>query len=83
MDNIPLNTPTYATTDLHFAAFLKTAGVPFRGPEREGARTTFVFDNVNDAVKDLKRAYFARIPMKISALTYADEIRTLKNLTHM
>jgi hypothetical protein len=73
--------PTFGTTDLYFAAFLKTAGVPFLRTESEGTRMVFVFQNTDNAVRDLKKSYYARIPHKICALSYADEIRTLKTLT--
>jgi len=71
----------YRTADLYYAAYLKTAEVPFEGTEREGGRTQFIFERVEN-IRDLKAQYFNR-RAKVSALTYADEIKVLKTLTHM
>ena len=71
----------YRTSDLYYAAYLKVAGIPFLEPEREGRRVTFVFDH-SDMIKDLKRQYFNR-QAKVAAMTYADEVKAMKALTHM
>lgn len=71
----------YSTSDLYFASFLKSAGVPFIGAEKEGRKVLFIFDR-SDAIKDLKREYFNRTA-KISALSFVDEIRNLKSLTYI
>ncbi len=71
----------YKTADLYFAAFLKVAGVPFLDTEREGDRTQFVFENTGN-IRDLKNGFFTR-SAKVSAMSYADEIKALKALTHM
>lgn len=78
---ISFNDPQYRTADLYFAAFLKAAGVPFLDTEREGDRTQFVFEKV-DNIRDLKTGFFTR-SAKVSAMSYADEIKALKALTHM
>lgn len=74
----------FRTSDFYFAAFLKTAGVPFmettREASQEGSRTFFVFERV-DGIRDLKNQYYSR-SAKVVALTYADEIRTMKALTY-
>ena len=70
----------YKTSDLYYAAFLKVAGVPLQETAREGSRVVFIFEH-QDTIRDLKSQYFARTA-KVSALTYADEIRTMKALTH-
>ena len=71
----------YRTSDLYYAAYLKVAEVPFTGTEREGQRVFFLFEN-SDALRELKDQYFNRTA-KVSALTYADEIKAMKALTHM
>jgi len=72
---------TYRTSDLYFAAYLRVAGVPFVDTQREGSRVFFVFEK-NDNIRDLKAQYFNRTA-KVPALTYADDIKTMKSLTHM
>lgn len=76
-----VNPGTYRTSDLYYAAYLKVAEVNFLGTEREGQRVFFLFENT-DALRDLKDQYFNRTA-KVSALTYADEIKAMKALTHM
>jgi hypothetical protein len=71
----------YKTSDLYYAAYLKVAGVPFLEPEKEGRRVIFVFEN-SDMIKDLKRQYFNR-QAKVAAMSYADEVKAMKALTHM
>jgi hypothetical protein len=71
----------YSTSDLYYAAYLRVAGVTYSGTRREGGRVFFLFDP-SDALKDLKDAYFNRTA-KVSALTYADEVKAMKALTHM
>lgn len=72
----------YRTSDIYFAAFLKTAGVPFLETEvdpEDPRRTVFAFEN-GDTLRDLRTKYFNRTA-KVSALTYADDIRALKSMT--
>lgn len=71
----------YKTSDLYYAAFLKVAGVKLLEPLREGKRVTFVFES-SEAIRDLKRDYFTR-SAKVSALDFADEIRSMKSLIHL
>jgi hypothetical protein len=70
----------YRTSDLYYAAYLKVAGVLLNETVREGGRVYFIFDNM-DTITDLKRQYFNRTS-KVPALTYADEIKAMKALTH-
>lgn len=72
---------TYRTSDLYFAAYLRVAGVPFVDTQREGPRVHFVFEKM-EGLRDLKAQYFNRMA-KVPALTYADEIKNMKALTHM
>jgi len=71
----------YRTADLYYAAFLKTAAVSFLRTDREGRRVFFIFEN-SSMIPELQSQYYNRTA-KVAALTYADEIRTMKSLTHM
>ncbi len=72
----------YRTSDLYYAAYLRVAGVELIETTRDkGGRVFFVFDH-NPNIRDLKNDYFNR-KAKVPALTYADEIRNMKALTHM
>ena len=75
----------FTTTDLYMAAYLKASQVPFLDTriKKEGRKrqVIFVFDDSMDMVKDLKNQYFNR-KAKVPALTYVDEIRAMKSLTH-
>ena len=74
----------HRTADLYFAAFLKVAGVPFQGTERKERQVQFIFENDGSGtIRDLQNEYFARKKHSISALSYADEIKAMKSLTHM
>lgn len=77
----PQSDGRYKTADLYFAAYLKAAGVPFLDTERDGDRTQFVFEKT-DNIRDLKNGFFTRAA-KLPAMSYADEIKALKALTHM
>jgi len=74
-------TGDYRTSDLYYAAYLRVAGVPFQESQREGKRVFFVFEN-SESIRDLKNQYFNRTA-KVPAMTYADEIKAMKALTHM
>lgn len=74
------DTTVYRTSDLYYAAFLKVAGVPFLGVEREGRRVFFLFED-SPTIQELKLGYFNRTA-KVLALTYADETKAMKALTH-
>ena len=76
------NLPGYRTSDLYYAAYLKVAGVPMTGTQREGSRMYFVFDeNGPVSIKELKQQYYNR-SSKVAALSYADDIKVCKALTH-
>lgn len=73
--------PLYKTTDLYYAAYLKVAGVPFRGAEREGGRVTFLFEDQSSLVmRDLRTAYFTDTA-KVAPLMFVQAIKTMKALT--
>lgn len=69
------------TADIYFSAYLKVAGVEFIGTEREGNRVHFVFA-MPEGWRELKNQYYNRTG-KVAALTYADEIKTMKSLTFL
>lgn len=73
-------TARWRTADLYFAAYLKVAGVPFIETVRESGRVYFIFDPTN-GMRDLKNQYYNRTA-KVPALSYADEIKVMKALTH-
>lgn len=75
-----METKRWRTADLYFAAYLKVAGVPFVEAVRENGRVHFTFDP-SDNMRDLKNQYYNRTA-KVSALSYADEIKVMKSLTH-
>ena len=72
---------TYRTSDLYYAAFLRVAGVKFIETTRDQGRVFFSFEN-GESIRDLKKEYFNR-SAKISALDYADEIRSMKAMIHL
>jgi len=73
-------TSKWRTTDLYFAAYLKVAGVPFIETVRENGRVYFIFEPTS-GMRDLKNQYYNRTA-KVPALSYADEIKVMKSLTH-
>jgi|TARA_B100000073_G_C23719145_1_gene567009 predicted protein tyrosine phosphatase len=73
--------PLYKTSDLYFAAYLKTTGMELLKTELEGRKVIFVFEK-SHRFKDLKREYFNRTS-RVPALTFVDEIRSMKSLTFM
>jgi hypothetical protein len=78
----------FPTGDLYFAAYLKTAKVPWLGcrPDtRDGrkGRMVFVFERTSE-IKSLQHAFFARSPKgKVVALNYANEVQALKAMTRI
>jgi hypothetical protein len=72
----------YRTSDLYYAAYLKVAGVTFAGTSRDGGRVYFLFEDGGAvSIRELKQQYYNRTS-KVAALTYVDEIRVMKGLTH-
>jgi len=72
----------YSTCDLYLAAFFISAGCEMTKSIRDqkNKRVYFIFD-MNPTLKDLKLNYFSR-KAKIDALTYADNVKSLKSLCH-
>jgi hypothetical protein len=71
----------YRTSDLYFAAYLKVAGVKLIETANDKGRVIFIFE-LGDGLRDLRNQYFNRIA-KVPALTYADEIRSMKSMVHL
>jgi len=72
----------YRTSDLYYAAYLKVAGVRLAGTKREGGRVYFLFEEAEGTpMRELRDQYYNRTS-KVAALTYADEIKVMKALTH-
>ena len=72
----------YRTSDLYYAAYLKVAGVPLLGKDREGSRVVFLFEDQGPhAMRSLKNQYFsdqARVP----ALSFTQALRALKGMIY-
>lgn len=78
----------YRTSDMHYAAYLRVAQIPFVDTtteidDRGMERVVFLFETPEGVViRDLKRQFFSG-RAKVSALEYAQTLRTMKTLTHM
>lgn len=70
----------YRTSDLYYAAYLKVAGVVFKGTMREENRVFFLFEE-QDGLDDMRMQYFNNVS-KVPARAYAEEIKAMKALTH-
>jgi hypothetical protein len=72
------------TSDLYFAAYLQTAGVPMRRTERhaDNGKVYFVFDTSIANIEELKTAWFNNSG-KVAANPYAYNIKSLKALCHL
>lgn len=68
----------YKTCDLYLAAFFATANCPIKNTSRDAKKVYFYFDDT-DVVEKLKSSYFLR-QAKVDALSYADNIKSLKSL---
>jgi len=66
------------TCDLYLAAFFTTAGCQIKETSRDSRKVYFLFENTT-LVDKLKVDYFTR-NAKVDALTYADNIKSLKSL---
>jgi hypothetical protein len=66
------------TCDLYLAAFFVSVDCQVLKTSREGKKVYFLFDK-NEMIEKLKVSYFTR-QAKVDALTYADNIKSLKSL---
>jgi hypothetical protein len=69
------------TTDLYFAAFLQTFGLPLVGTPREGTRVYFEFDSSLCDYETVKNAWYTG-QGKVSARDMSNNIKNLKSLCH-
>lgn len=77
-----MNESKFSTTDLYFASYLKAMSFQLIEIQRIGIKTIFVF-NINDFNSDsLKQDYLNR-KSAVSAVMFADAIRSLKTLCHV
>jgi hypothetical protein len=72
----------YQTCDLYLAAFFISAGCTLIKSENDhkSKRIYFIFEK-NPILNELKVNYFSR-QAKVDALTFADNIKSLKSLCH-
>lgn len=68
----------FKTSDIYFGAYLSAIGAPLRTTEREGRTVFFVFDDCTD-IEDLRLAWLSGNG-QVSALTYANSLKSLKQL---
>jgi len=66
------------TCDLYLAAFFVSAGCPIKKTYKDPKRVYFLFENP-DMIERLREDYFTR-RSNVIALTYADNIKSLKSL---
>jgi hypothetical protein len=72
----------YSTCDLYLAAFFLSAGCHMTKHERDGkTKRVYFFFEKDPILNDLKVNYFSR-QAKVDALTFADNIKSLKSLCH-
>lgn len=72
----------YRTCDLYLAAFFLSAGCKMATSSRDSKtrRVYFIFEK-NPLITELKLKYFSR-EAKVDALTFADNVKSLKSLCH-
>lgn len=68
----------YKTCDLYLAAFFSAAGCHIKSTSRDAKKVFFFFEQ-NDIIDNLRSAFYLR-QAKVDALTYADQIKSLKSL---
>ncbi len=80
--NVFENDVGYSTCDLYLAAFFVSAGCNMVDSNREkkSRRVYFIFEK-SPILNELKINYFSR-KAKIDALTFGDNIKSLKSLCH-
>jgi hypothetical protein len=70
----------YRTRDLYFAAYLNASGVEMVDTQRRGSEVQFIFEYVDD-MRERRNGYFSG-QADVSALDYANAIKSLKSLIH-
>jgi len=72
----------YQTCDLYLAVFFFSAGSRMVKHERDNkSKRVYFFFEKNPMLNELKVNYFSR-QAKVDALTFADNIKSLKSLCH-
>lgn len=82
MKKVESSESEWKTSDLYFAAYLQTAGVPMQKTHRENGRVYFIFDTTLANIEELRNGWFSNTG-KVSALPYANSIKALKSMCHM
>lgn len=77
-----MTTKKFTTSDLYYAAFLKTAGFNLADIRKEGGKKFFVFEDVNGLVIKTQTDYVNGVA-KVVAKDIIDNIRALKTLINM
>lgn len=75
----------YETSDLYFAAYLKTAAItmlPIRWLDDRKRRCHFVFEDDGVGTIDRLRFEWVNNTGKVAGRAYADNIKALKSLCH-
>lgn len=70
---------TYATSDFYLASYLKARGLRLQDAERDGRRTTFVFEDREDR-PDAVREFYNDGTVRVNAFTHA--IQDLKAVVY-
>jgi hypothetical protein len=74
---------TFSTSDLFYAAFLKTAGFSLSEIKKtEGGKRIFVFEDNSGLIQKAQTDYVNGVS-KIGAKEFIDNIRALKTLINM
>ena len=68
----------FTTKDLYLAGFLYAKGAKFKGVNREGRICWFIFDD-ESYCKSCSNQFFSKTA-DVNARTYADALRTLKDV---
>jgi hypothetical protein len=73
----------YKTSDLYFAAYLQTSGVPLKRLDKndEGNKIFFIFDKSISSIEELQQAWYNNIA-KVTANLFAHNIKNLKSACH-
>jgi len=77
-----LNQNTLRTSDLYYAAFLKTAGFTLSPLESDGRKKFFIFEDPSGLAIKTQTDYINGTA-KVSAKDLIDNIRALKTLINM
>jgi hypothetical protein len=77
-----LSERTFKTSDLYYAAFLKTAGFNLLELKNNGRQKFFVFEDSSGLIRKTQTDYING-EAKVSAKDLIDNIRALKTLINM